>query len=92
ATDSLRGLPDNNRTGCTGGTETTIELYYMIPEFIKLSSGSVISLPYAFVDSVNKKSKGTFSKEELEQLHGIAREMGSFMRGNNDYAGKNYYR
>ncbi len=79
--DSLKRLfKAGSLTDYTGSSETTLELYDLIPKFIGMSTHSIISLPRAFVESVEGASGSYFSKKELDQLRGIADKMHPYIR------------
>lgn len=73
-----------------GDTFPSTRAYLVLPEFIKLSMKSVISMPYAFVNRVVDGAGETFSDGELAQLKEIASHVAPVMDKETDYVKKNY--
>jgi hypothetical protein len=71
-----------------GETGTTIRLYHHLPEFMKLSFDSVISLPYSFVSKL--KDNPAFSEKEASELREIASRMAPIMKEETDFVKSNY--
>lgn len=75
---------------CTGEGGASIWLYAVIPQFVKLSMESRISLPYKFVTDTMNRLDSVFSKEELEQLKGIAKGVAPLSKKAIEYVKTHY--
>ncbi|MCL4396788.1 hypothetical protein M1494_00360 [Candidatus Parvarchaeota archaeon] len=85
----IRLFKSNRVDYALGETGTTMGLYQHIPQFIKLSFNSTMSLPYNFILSVEDSK--AFSDEESQQLKEIASIMAPVIKEENDFVKHNYY-